>query len=295
VECSLEKLKQIISNFQNNIEVELQQRSCEYSKLFNWDGVRKILLERIPVIEEKKEIVTSTIAIKPQGGNSLIEMWDSDPSPSPTAPTKATVTPVAPTPIIGGGMDIFGDIFGTVSVPTPTNVSRPAPSTADSLLDLLGPSPISPSPNVIPGMPSMLPPVMSIPQMASSTPTTPLNGPLPTVTAFEKAGLSILFDPVKNAQFPNITVINITFLNSSAFPLVNFDFKAAVPKYLKLQVNPPSGNLIPPNNSGNVTQSIKLMNSEQGQKPLVLKIKIDYLVNGAPVSEVADVNFPPGV
>jgi len=37
------------------------------------------------------------------------------------------------------------------------------------------------------------------------------------------------------------------------------------------------------------------MNMEHGQKPVVLKIKADYLVNGAPISEVADITFPSGV
>lgn len=310
--ASIEKLKQVIASFQNNIDVELQQRSCEYSKLFGWDNVRKVLLEKIPVVEERKEQQAPTIAIKGGQSSSLIEMWDDTPSTTPApGSTKQTPTPATAPAAPLGGLDILGEIFGTPSnpissIPVP---SKPAPLSSDSLLDLLGePSHVVPSVST-PILPSGLASISPILTSSIVTPTSapvslvttsptlqqPLNGPLPTFTAFEKNGLKILFDIVKNIQYPNVTVVNISFLNSNPFPLVNFDLKVAVPKYLKLQVNPPTGNMIPPNNSGKVTQGIKLMNAEHGQKPVVVKIKIDYLINGAPVSEVSDVNFPQGV
>lgn len=34
--------------------------------------------------------------------------------------------------------------------------------------------------------------------------------------------------------------------------------------------------------------------SFKNKKPLLMKTKIDYLIEGVPVSEVADVNFPQG-
>jgi AP-1 complex subunit gamma-1 len=254
--ASTERLKQLISTFQNNIEVELQQRSCEYSKLFAWDNVKKVLLERIPVVEEKKDQLAPAIAIKSSGGASLIEMWDEIPSATPTpagtwkifrkltfkAPAKQS--PAAPA--VGGGLDILGEIFGSPSTPAPS-VSAPTP-VADSLLDLLGgPSISTPTPVPVPS--PMFPPVVSLlgdpigaPLPAVSQPcehslfgsNISVNGPLPTFTAFEKNGLKVLFDTIKNSQFPNITVVNISYMNSSAFPLINFDLKVAVPKVNKI-------------------------------------------------------------
>lgn len=52
---STSRLQQLITAFQDSIEVELQQRSCEYTKLFKWDNVRRTLLEKIPVQEVSKE------------------------------------------------------------------------------------------------------------------------------------------------------------------------------------------------------------------------------------------------
>jgi len=289
--ASTERLKQIIANFQNNIEVELQQRSCEYSKLFAWDNVRKALLERIPIVEEQKERAAPSVTIKQtQNGGSLIEMWEENPSSSPLVPQTTAPAPVAP---VSKSINLMEELFGPSTV---TPVTSAPVKAVDPILELLG-GPITPTPTPSPFMtpfPTPLPTGNLLPFASPVMPlaASPVNGPLPPFTAFEKNGLKVVFEPVKNAQFPNITVVNATFTNSGPAPLVNFDFKAAVPKYLKMQVNPPSGNLISPNNEGRVTQSLKLMNSEHGQKPLLLKIKIDYLVNGVPASEVADVNFP---
>jgi Adaptin C-terminal domain len=55
---------------------------------------------------------------------------------------------------------------------------------------------------------------------------------------------------------------------------------------------PPSGSSLAPGN-GRVTQVLRIINSEQGKKPILLKVKVDYVINNAPVNEIADVAFPP--
>ena len=56
----------------------------------------------------------------------------------------------------------------------------------------------------------------------------------------------------------------------------NLVFQAAVPKYLKLEMLPPSSTTIPPNSRGSVTQEVRLTNSMQGQKNIMLKLKIGF-------------------
>ena len=47
--------------------------------------------------------------------------------------------------------------------------------------------------------------------------------------------------------------------------------------------------------NGAVTQQFKLANSMHGQKPLVVKLKIDFTLNGVPTTEMGQVdNFPAG-
>ncbi len=52
--------------------------------------------------------------------------------------------------------------------------------------------------------------------------------------------------------------------------------QAAVPKYLKLEMRPPNSTTVPPNSNGAITQELRLTNSMQGQKNIMLKLKIGY-------------------
>jgi len=175
--ASTDRLKQMIANFQNNIEVELQQRSCEYSKLFAWDNVRKNLLERIPIVEEKKEQTAPQVHIKAtQSGGSLIEIWDDNtsPVPQPRAPTQPITTP-APGAPPGGALDIMAEIFGG---PAPVAQPVKAAPAVDPLLDLLG-GPVS-SPAVSPLVGLNASPVITPIPMAS--PVSPVMGATPVVS-----------------------------------------------------------------------------------------------------------------
>jgi hypothetical protein len=56
-----------------------------------------------------------------------------------------------------------------------------------------------------------------------------------------------------------------------------------VPKYLKLEITPASSTAIPPNTVGQVTQEVRVTNSQQGEKNILLKLKITYRIGGNPV------------
>jgi AP-1 complex subunit gamma-1 len=70
--------------------------------------------------------------------------------------------------------------------------------------------------------------------------------------------------------------------------------QAAVPKYLKLEMQPPTSTTIPASSNGAVTQEIRVTNSSQGEKNIMLKLKICYSSGGHAVEELAQVSsFPP--
>ena len=56
-----------------------------------------------------------------------------------------------------------------------------------------------------------------------------------------------------------------------------------MPKYLKLEMFPPSSTTIPALSTGAVTQEIKVANTMQGQKNIMLKLKIGYSKGGVAV------------
>ena len=81
-----------------------------------------------------------------------------------------------------------------------------------------------------------------------------------------------------------------SFKNLNNIPIENLIFQAAVPKYLKLELSPPTNTTILPSYSNiptnTVTQEIKLINSMQGQKNIMLKLKIGYKLGSTIVSYI---------
>jgi len=64
---------------------------------------------------------------------------------------------------------------------------------------------------------------------------------------------------------------------------------------MKLQMSPASSSTVPPNNAGSATQLFKVANSMHGQKPVLVRIKIDANVNGQNTSDTGQVEFPAGI
>eukprot|EP00434_Breviolum_minutum_P036060 symbB.v1.2.031935.t1/scaffold3765.1/size50745/1 len=77
--------------------------------------------------------------------------------------------------------------------------------------------------------------------------------------------------------------------------MTNFVFEAAVPKFVALTIQPATGQVLPPNTMDLVTQTMTCVNSSNGEKALVMKLRIGYVCNGTPVQEMGQVGgFPPG-
>eukprot|EP00438_Fugacium_kawagutii_P020262 Skav218157 [mRNA] locus=scaffold4591:72148:73010:+ [translate_table: standard] len=84
--------------------------------------------------------------------------------------------------------------------------------------------------------------------------------------------------------------------------MTNFVFEAAVPKYVTLTMQPATGQVLPPNTADLVTQSMRCVNSTNGDSTgLVAGIysighpRIGYVCNGTPVQEMGQIGgFPPG-
>ena len=68
-----------------------------------------------------------------------------------------------------------------------------------------------------------------------------------------------------------------------------------MPKYLTMQILPASTAILAAN-GGTGSQKIQIQNTLHGQKPLLMKIKVEYVRNGQAVNDASDVNnFPPGL
>jgi AP-1 complex subunit gamma-1 len=118
----------------------------------------------------------------------------------------------------------------------------------------------------------------------------------PSITAFQSATLKITFDFKRQPGNPRETTIHATFTNLTSSTYTDFIFQAAVPKFIQLKLDPASGNTVPANGNGSVTQGLNVTNNQQGQKPLAMRIRMSYKVNGEDRLEQGQVsNFPSGL
>ena len=120
---------------------------------------------------------------------------------------------------------------------------------------------------------------------------TPVSASSNSVLAFEKNGLKIEFKCLFNGSEPGISTLQMLASNFNSLPVADFVFQAAVPKTLQLQMLPPSGNVIPPLNNGNITQLVKINNAQK--IPMRMRIRITYTLGNDHVVEQAEVSNLP--
>eukprot|EP00439_Symbiodinium_sp_Y106_P081113 s1139_g20.t1 len=273
-----DRIKKLLRRFDTSLHVDLQQRSCEFLELLSseWDSHRAGILDRMPVPEreiggaESRDVGDSSIdevpsgggaRAPPAGGKDLLDLNDllDAPASQPSGPA-----PVAPASVGGGGggggagdlLDLLDGGGGGAAAPAP----GPGGGGDLGLLDIFG------------GESEPAPPVAA--QEA------------PPMVAFEKNGLKVTFFPRKEAN--GSSTILAKFSNSLNVPMTNFNFEAAVPKYCTLNIQAATGQVLPPQ-TDLVTQTMNCVNSSNGEKGLIMKLRIGYVCNGTPVQEMGAV------
>lgn len=110
--------------------------------------------------------------------------------------------------------------------------------------------------------------------------------------AFEKGGLTLTMALSKDQLSPEKMEITCNFLNHTITDFNHFVFQAAVPKYVFMELKPPSATTIPANSNWIVTQVIKV-NNTVSSKPLMMRVKIQYMVGNRQIIEEAQISsFP---
>ena len=307
-----DKVMNAMHPLSKSLSVELQQRATEYIQLLGsqWDQLRPELLSRMPVLDE-----ATMRARRAEWYGSDSTSGSSTPTPSATAdvmnllgsPMTSSSTPAAPSS--GSGLLDLDDIFGVGSpAPTTTPTSNGTNSGAVDLSSMLaGASLMSPTPapvptttsSIAPGANMLSPNLLGMSPVSTNNTTPTISSVTPDVlapiNAFEKSGLKIMIELNKpEPTNQSKTELICKFTNTAGSPMTNLVFQAAVPKYLKLEMHPPSSTTIATDSDGLVSQRIVLTNSMQGEKNIMLKLKIAYSLNGSKVEEMAQVsNFPP--
>uniref|UniRef100_H3G6T5 AP-1 complex subunit gamma n=1 Tax=Phytophthora ramorum TaxID=164328 RepID=H3G6T5_PHYRM len=294
------KLNAMISSFNASMVLELQQRATEYTTLGQpqWSSLRNDVLTGMPAIDASKvRSRNDNLGSSAVGSTDLL--GDEDTGASSSSGNAAAPKPVQAAQSSASASlldldDIFGGGASTTSAGTSFSASSSvpaAPPAVDLLADIFSSGPAAPAPvtssfgssnggaaggNDLLGL-------MDFGAPAPAAPTTAN----PPMRAYEKNGLTVDLEITKpNADDKSVTYITATTRNSTAASIEKFVFLAAFPKYIKLKMEPPTGDVVPPNNSGTVTQVVKIQNSMQGEKPVLMRIKLEFFVNGSKVEDM---------
>lgn len=254
----------------------------------------KLLQRRLAtddMLEGSSEVTPRiTKPVSSNGGGDLLDIFDSNPAPVANGTTAS-----APAGGEKSDLDLLSDIFSaqapaTAMAPSsggydPFGTSNGLPATAASPVDIFGASPAGvphPSNNVF-GAPSAQGTPAATGDIFGNGPvtTTPVAPSQPRVPALTHAGLQVEFEYSKpDVANPQRTLLIAHFTNTTNSPMNGVNLQVAVPKYITMEMNPPSSTTVPPGSS-TVTQKIVVTNSMLGTKNLVLKLKIGFTPSGA--------------
>jgi AP-1 complex subunit gamma-1 len=267
-------------------------------------------------------------AIKSGGGGDLLDLNDifgGAPAPAPSQNGLAAFTAAASGDAGKSDLDLLSDIFSAQAATTQAPaapaaggfdmfgggpVAQPAPVNP---MDLFGAPPVS---TPAPAAPSMgmgmdlfgAPPVQQTAPVQSQQPASDIFSPAAPaasgaqsngirVPGISHGGLSVEFECIKPESWNNQKSCLIAhFKNSTDAPIYGMNLQCAVPKYVTMEMEPPSSTTIPQSGTGKLaTQKINITNSMQGTKNLMLKLKLGFTSKGQKLDHMATCSgFPAG-
>ncbi|KAM9206119.1 ADP-ribosylation factor-binding protein GGA1 isoform 1-T1 [Mergus octosetaceus] len=182
---------------------------------------------------------------------------------------------------------------GAPNPPPPLPSEVPAPATH--------PKAATTPPGSAPG--PARPPATTLPQEISlANITVPLESIKPSsilpVTVYDQHGFRVLFHFAKDAlpERPDVLVVVISMLSTAPQPIRNIVFQSAVPKVMKVKLQPPSGTELPAFNPivhpSAITQVLLLANPQK--EKVRLRYKLTFTMGEQTYNEMGDVDqFPP--
>ena len=312
--ASLQRLRELVGTFKSSMTLELQARSCEYMNLLNGDydqPLKEEWLTPMPVPtdeqlaarrgrlmdeddgdegeadllgeenmldldggEPQKNTVT---AAQDSGTGNLLDLDDIFGGAAPQSSAQPAAAPPA-----AGGADPLADIFGSGPVAQPQTAPPPASNPSDDILGMFGSGSGTTAPRAAPAPAGGMDDLLGGMGM-DGTPSAAAS--YPPLEVLNKDGVLVKFD-FADGTSPGEVIISGTYSNSNDDTLNGFLFEAAVPKYLTLKLETPSGSDIEP--FGSVSQRIVLVNSKKGVKKIVMKVKVSYTLAGARKTEQFD-------
>lgn len=261
------------------------------------------------------------------GGGDLLDLNDIFGGGGDAAPVaqngsalKAPSAKIEATP--QSDVDLLSDIFSAPAAPAPAPVATPAAGGFDifaqpaaaaaptSQNDLFAPQPVATNPAPLGSSvvdPFAAPTPSQQPQQSNAPATIPsspaaVGGPTPsavTVQGFSHQGLTVEFECTKSDTWNKQNSLLVAkFINTTDAPLYGLHMQVAVPKFVTMEMKPPTSTTVPVTGGSStkqVTQTISVTNTMLGTKNLMLKIKTSFTSKGTKVEHMATCSgFPAG-
>lgn len=228
----VERVRRILQSHQTSLDVEVQQRTVEYSNLFGFDQIRRGVLEKMPPpqIKEESRVLGPAPTRKSKAAASRRSKII---KPSEQDLLDIMDTPATTTASAHGGQssnsDLLADILGGGpnfdSAPTP-----PVQSSTSSTMDLFGSGPESSAPPVTPSS-------SGLDVLSQSTTSTSQGGSTGSqgIACYNANDLNVTFQVQRNTEGMIQATAKFQNMSGSA-NLSDVGLQAAVPKSQKLQL-----------------------------------------------------------
>ncbi|KAH9495806.1 ARF-binding protein [Bulinus truncatus] len=188
---------------------------------------------------------------------------------------------------------------------TATSSTSVASSATQPTLDLQPIlQPTGASPHILPAVTSDFSPLVSAEPVLELLPLTDVFVPLekiqpapdiPSVTAYEKNNLKVMIHFTKDRPRPDVITMVISTISTNSSPISGFVLQAAVPKVMKVKLQPPSATDFPAYNPilspAAITQVMLVANPRK--EKVRLKYKLLYTLNNELISDVGDIDGIP--
>ncbi|KAI5788306.1 adaptin N terminal region-domain-containing protein [Geopyxis carbonaria] len=270
--AQIDRIRRVLQSHTASLDVELQQRSVEYTNMFGHDEVRRQVLEPMP---------------PPQINENQRVLGEAPPKPAPSSRRKKNdqeqdlldlfrtdAEPAAP-PKTGSDLNDLADLFSASPAPAAGAPAHPAKTGMSDILDLFGSSttPAAPAASAPYASP---PPVSGVGLLdlmggpTTTSPPPPVAAAPPALPCYAKNDLAITLQLQRTPD--GVVNIQAKFRNTSSGAAVSsVNLQAAVPKSQKLQLQPISATTLAP--GAEAQQMMRVLGSKG---PLRLRLKIAY-------------------
>ncbi|KRY32504.1 AP-1 complex subunit gamma-1, partial [Trichinella spiralis] len=259
------EIQRSIEKYNVSMNLELQQRSCEFNRLLDQRSLRDALLERMPVItgkslhsavaniengdldedlengdEHSSDAVSADKSARSEQNSDLLLLINSE------SPLQISTTSVSSK--VSKQSSDYKDLLGLFSTSSElsSTIDEKASSLSDSAWD-------------------------SMSQIQSKSVVIPV---------LNENGLVVNFTVEKLSTNPAQLSIQLIATNKSQFEIEQFFFQAAVTKAFQITMSPPSSTVIPANEAGQLTQAMTVQRMTPSL-PLKMRVKLNYVQNGS--------------